>query len=136
MVFLGMDRLLASKTEKAMTPCNLPEPVEAYIAASNSFDIDGLMATFAADALVNDHRDEFDGSDAIRNWAQREIIGDRVTMRITAAARRGGNASVSAVIDGNFDKTGLPDPLVLTFYFSVSDGRIDQLVIVHNKKNA
>lgn len=119
-----------------MTPCNLPEPVEAYIAASNSFDIDGLMATFAADALVNDHRDEFDGSDAIRNWAQREIIGDRVTMRITAAARRGGNASVSAVIDGNFDKTGLPDPLVLTFYFSVSDGRIDQLVIVHNKKNA
>ncbi len=68
MVFLGMNRLLASKTEKAMTPHNLPEPVETYITASNMFDIDGLMATFAADALVNDHRDEFDGSEAIRNW--------------------------------------------------------------------
>jgi hypothetical protein len=118
-----------------MTPYKLPEAVEAYITASNNFDIDGLMATFAANALVNDHRDEFDGADAIRNWAQREIIGDRVTMRITAAARRGGSASVSAIIDGNFDKTGLPAPLVLTFYFSVSGGRIDQLVIVHNKQN-
>jgi hypothetical protein len=119
-----------------MTSYNLPEPVETYITASNSFDIDGLMATFAAHALVNDHRDEFDGPDAIRNWAQREIVGDRVTMQITGAAHRGAGASVSAIIDGDFDKTGLPDPLVLTFYFSVSGGLIDQLVIVHNKPDA
>jgi hypothetical protein len=119
-----------------MKPHDLPEPVEAYIETSNNFDIDGLMATFAANALVNDHRDEFDGPDAIRDWAQREIIGDHVTMRIAAAARRGGSATVSAIIDGDFDKTGLPDPFVLTFYFSVSGGRIDQLVIVHNKRNA
>jgi ketosteroid isomerase-like protein len=112
---------------------NLPQPVRAYIAASNSFDIAALMATFAKDALVNDHRDEFEGQDAIRNWAQREIVDDRVTMRVTAATHRGHSAAVTAIIDGNFDKTSLPDPLVLTFYFSVSDNRIDQLIIVHNK---
>lgn len=119
-----------------MTSFNLPEPVRAYIAASNNFDIDALMATFAEKALVNDHRDEFDGLDAIRKWAQREIVDDRVTMQVTDATRRGSSASVNAIIDGNFDRTGLPNPLVLAFYFSVGGDRIDQLVIVHNKPTA
>jgi hypothetical protein len=91
------------------------------------------MATFAEDALVNDHRDEFIGSGAIRSWAQREIVDDKVTMEVTEATRRGDSAAVSAIVRGNFDKTGLPDPLVLTFYFSVSGERIVQLVIVLNK---
>ena len=116
-----------------MTIFDIPQPVSDYIAASNAFDIKALIATFADDPLVNDHRDEFAGSDAVQAWAQREIIDARVTMQVTAAVRRGGTASVSAIVDGNFDKAGLPDPLVLTFYFAVSGGRIDQLVIVHNK---
>jgi ketosteroid isomerase-like protein len=119
-----------------MTISTLPEPVAAYIAATNSFDIDALMATFAEDALVNDHRDEFAGGDAIRTWAQREIIDDRVTMEVIEAKRRGDSAALSAIVRGNFDKTGLPDPVVLTFYFSVSFSRIVQLIIVLNKAKA
>lgn len=117
-----------------MTISALPEPVAAYIAATNEFDIDALMATFAEDALVNDHRDEFAGTGAIRSWAQREIINDRVTMQVVKATRRGDTAAVSAIVRGNFDKTGLPDPIVLTFYFSTSGHRIVQLVIVLNKQ--
>jgi hypothetical protein len=45
----------------------------------------------------------------------------------------GSTAAVTAIIDGNFDPTGLPDPLVLTFYLSVSGERIVRLIIVHNK---
>ncbi|HEX3348049.1 MAG TPA: nuclear transport factor 2 family protein [Acetobacteraceae bacterium] len=119
-----------------MTSPALPAPVEAYIAATNAFDLDAFMATFEENALVNDHRDEFAGRDAIRAWAQREIIGDRVTMQVTGATRRGVTAAVNAIIGGNFDKTGLPDPLVLTFYFAVNAKRIEQLVIVHNKRSA
>jgi hypothetical protein len=116
-----------------MTALALPAPVAAYVAATNKFDIDAMMATFAEDALVNDHRDEFAGRDAIRNWAAREIVGDRVTMQVTDAVCRGNAVAVSANVDGDFDKTGLPSPLVLTFYFSVSGERIVQLIIVHNK---
>lgn len=112
---------------------DLPGCVSDYIAATNAFDIEAVMATFAADALVNDHRNEFVGRDAIRDWAEREIIGDRVTMQVAGATRRGSAVAVNAKIDGNFDKSGLPDPLVLAFYFSMSDDRIVQLVIVHNK---
>src|ERR1700722_15765978 len=115
------------------TPSFFPAPVSAYIAATNNFDIDALMATFAECALVNDHRNEFAGRAMIRDWAQREIVGDRVTMQVTGATCRGNAVAVTANIDGNFDKTGLPDPLVLTFYFSVGREQIDQLIIVHNK---
>ncbi len=117
-------------------PLALPEPVAAYIDAINRFDLEALMASFADDALVNDHREEFPGRDAIRAWARREIIGDRVTMRVTQARRRGHAVAVTASIDGNFDKTGLPDPLLLTFYFTLGSGRVEQLVIVHNKQPA
>jgi hypothetical protein len=119
-----------------MTNLDLPAPVLAYVAATNAFDIDAFMATFAEDALVNDHRNEFAGCEAIRAWAQREIIGDGVTMHVTGATFRGNAVAVTARIDGNFDKTGLPNPLVLTFYFSISGGRIVQLIIVHNKPAA
>lgn len=115
---------------------DLPAPVAAYIAATNAFDIDALMATFAADALVNDHRDEFVGHGAIRAWAQHEIIGARVSLQVTGATCRGDAVAVTAAVDGDFDKTGLPDPLVLAFYFSVSGARITQLVIVHNRPAA
>ena len=37
----------------------LPAPVQGYIAASNAFDGDALIAWFADDALVNDTRREF-----------------------------------------------------------------------------
>jgi hypothetical protein len=116
-----------------MTISNLPVPVAAYVAATNAFDIEGFMANFADDALVNDHRNEFIGPAAIRDWAQREIIGDRVTMDPIEATNRGSGVAVTARIDGNFNKAGLPDPLLLTFYFSIDNGRIVQLVIVHNK---
>jgi hypothetical protein len=119
-----------------VTDSNIPAPVSAYIAATNNFDIEALMATFAADALVNDHRNEFGTRDAIRHWAQREIIDDRVTMQVTGSTGRGNTVAITANIDGDFDKTGLPDPLVLTFYFSVSRELIVQLIIVHNKAGA
>lgn len=111
---------------------SLPPPVAAYVAASNAFDLEGLMATFADDALVNDHRCDFPGREAIRAWAAREIIGDRVTMSVVAARQRGQSIAVTAHVDGNFDKKGLPSPLVLSFYFSFNATKIEQLIIILN----
>ena len=57
-------------------------------------------------------------------------------MQVTGTTSRGNSVAVTANVDGDFDKTGLPTPLVLTFYFSVSAERIVQLIIVHNKPTA
>jgi SnoaL-like domain len=111
----------------------LPFPVVAYIEGSNSFDLNAVMATFAETALVNDQQRENVGLSAIRNWAAREIISDRVTMEVAETAIRGNNIALVANIDGEYDKTGLPTPLTLTFYFSVNADRIEQLIILRNK---
>jgi hypothetical protein len=111
----------------------LPTPVEGYVAASNAFDGDALIALFADDAFVNDARREFWGVDAIRRWLDRELIGDKVTMDVTATAEHYGDVILHAVMDGEYDKTGLPDPLVLTHYFTVRDDRIVRLIIIRNE---
>ena len=111
---------------------NLPAAVAEYVEASNTFDGDRLIAAFAADAFVNDARREFWGTEAIRAWSDREIIGDKVTMDVTDVTEHHGMFVVNARMDGEFDKTSLPDPLILTHYFTVRDGRIDTLLIIRN----
>ena len=110
-----------------------PAPVQGYIDASNAGDGDALIAWFAGDALVNDARREFRGQDAIRAWLDREVIGDKVTMDVTASSEHFGDVTVHAVMEGDYDKTGLPDPLILTHYFTVRDDRIVRLIIILNE---
>ncbi len=110
----------------------LPPVVADHIAAYNTHNPDALMATFAADALLNDARREFLGLDAIRAWADKEIFGDNVTLVVERALEQHGNIVLHARADGDFDKTTLPDPLVLTYYFSIWDGKITQLIITFN----
>ena len=115
-----------------MTTRTLPPPVSAYVEATNSFNLDGFVALFDDDALVNDHRDEFIGKERIRAWAAREIIGDHVTLKVVSQRAVGNHVTLKAEVDGDFDKKGLPSPLVLAFYFCLSGSKISALIIVHN----
>src|SRR6478752_6605521 len=106
--------------------------VAEYVAAVNAFDEDAVVATFAEDALVNDVRREFWGKDAIRRWVREEIVGDRVTVEPIDVIEHHGQTIVRGRYDGEYDKTNLPDELILTSYFTVWDGRIATLIIIHN----
>jgi hypothetical protein len=103
-----------------------------HVAAVNAFDEDAIVATFADDALVNDARREFWGIEAIRRWVARELVGDRVTMAVTEVIEHHGEVIVRARYDGDFDKTNLPDDLILTNYFTVRDGKIVSLIVIRN----
>ena len=106
--------------------------VAEYVAAVNAFDEDAIVATFAGDALVNDVRREFWGQDAIRRWIREEIVGDRVTVEPIDVIEHHGQTILRGRYDGEYDKTNLPDELILTSYFTVKDGRIVTLIIIHN----
>jgi hypothetical protein len=106
--------------------------IAEHIAAVNAFDLAALMATFADDALVNDARREFWGTDAIRRWAAKELVGDRVTVEVTEVAEHYGDVIVRGRYDGNFDKSALPDDLILTNYLRVSGGKIVSLIVIRN----
>jgi len=112
---------------------NLPKIVADHIAACNAHDVDAWMATFAADAMLNDIQREFIGTDAIRGFGDNEIFGPKVTMAVHRAWDRHGDVIVHAKVDGTYDKTGLPHPLILSFYFSLRGDQITQLIIIHNK---
>lgn len=115
---------------------DLPRVIADHIAGCNAHDIDAWMETFAPDALVNDFQREFDGAEAIRAFGEKEIFGADVTMEVERAVERHGDITVHARFDGTYDKTGLPDPLILSLYFNTRDGRITQLIIIHNKPEA
>lgn len=104
-----------------------------YVRAVNDFDIDAVVATFAQDALINDASREIQGLDAIRAFVAGEIVGDSVTMDVIEVIDHYGDTIVRAAYDGEYDKTGLPDPLILTNYFSVRDDKIVSLITIHNK---
>jgi len=114
-------------------PVALPTLVAAYVEATNSFDLERLMSTFAEDALVNDQLRDYWGKPTIREWAKRDIIGERLTMNVTKVINHYDNFIVTANVDGNYDKRGLPDPLVLAFYFSARSDLIVQLIILRNR---
>ncbi len=107
--------------------------VAEHIDAVNAFDVDGIVATFAADAYVNDARREIAGLDAIRKWVEKEMVGDKVTMEVLEVVDHYGDTIVRARYDGEYDKTNLPDELVMSNYFSVRDGRIVSLAVIFNQ---
>jgi len=54
-------------------------------------------------------------------------------MNVVGVIEHHGNFIVTANIDGDFDKRGLPEPLVLAFYFTPHDDQIVQLIILRNR---
>ena len=107
--------------------------IAAHITAVNALDPDAIVATFADDAYVNDARREFDGAGAIRGWVEKEMVGDKVQIEVREVLDHYGDTIVRGSYTGDFDKTGLPDELVLSNYFSVRDGKIVSLVIIFNQ---
>ena len=111
----------------------VPAIVTEHIAAVNAFDTDRIVATFAPDAYVNDNRREIWGTDAIRAFMAKEFVGDRVTMDVVEVIDHYGDIIVRARYDGTYDKTTLPDELVMTSYFSIRDGGIVSLAVIFNQ---
>jgi hypothetical protein len=107
--------------------------VAEHIRAVNAFDADAIVATFAADAYVNDNRREIAGIEAIRRWVEREIVGDKVTIEVREVLDHYGDTIVRGAYDGDYDKANLPKELILSNYFSVRNGKIVSLAIIFNQ---
>lgn len=111
----------------------LPPVVAEHINAVNAFDTERIVDTFASDAYVNDNRREIWGTDAIRAFMAKEFVGDHVTMDVREVADHYGDIIVRAKYDGTYDKTNLPEELVMTSYFGIRDGKIISLAVIFNQ---
>jgi ketosteroid isomerase-like protein len=104
-----------------------------YVKAVNSHDTDAIVALFTPDAYVNDARHEIHGTDSIRRWIAKEITGDNITMEVREVFQHYDETIVRSRYDGTFDRTNLPDEIILTDYIRVRDGKIVSLVVIRNQ---
>ena len=107
----------------------LPRPIAGYLQAVNAGAREEFPASFADDAVVVDVNRELRGLDAITAWAGTDIFDAHVHFDVLDVTERSGRTIVSVEIDGTFDRTGLPDPLVMNHEFTVADGKITELRI-------
>ncbi|AZN41595.1 nuclear transport factor 2 family protein [Paenibacillus albus] len=105
----------------------LPNSVKAYFHASNEEQLASFLEAFKEDAHVFDFNREFNDLEAIRDWCKSDILGLHVRFDITDAWEQDGAYAVITSLDGEFDKTNLPDPLLLIHTFKLSDSKIQEL---------
>ncbi|WP_210115443.1 nuclear transport factor 2 family protein [Mycobacterium sp. DL99] len=113
--------------------CEIPAAARRYVDAVNAFDVEAVLAALTPDALVHDNQREFTTPDAIRAWVRDEIVGDRVTMQVIEVVERSGVTVLRARYDGDYDKTNLPEELILTNYIVTREDLIAALFTVFNK---
>ena len=108
---------------------NLTGPIASYLRAVNAGAREDFSASFADDAVVVDVNRELRGLDAITAWARTDIFDVHVHFDVLDVTERQGRTIVRVKIDGTFDRTGLPDPLVMNQEFEVAEGKIVELRI-------
>jgi hypothetical protein len=77
---------------------------------------------------VKDVGREIRGMAAIKEWAHREIFAVNVTLEVMGVVERDGETILTVKIDGTFDRTGLPDPLLMDHCFTIAGDKIATLI--------
>src|SRR5690349_21417522 len=96
----------------------LPPPIAGFVKAVNEHDNEAFLAVFAEDAVITDEGHEYQGIAQIKNWDEEKNTGAKITMNPIEINERNGKTVLTAEMDGNFDKTGLPDPFLMDLYFT------------------
>jgi ketosteroid isomerase-like protein len=111
----------------------IPQLIKDFISAVNSHNGEAFINAFADDALVNDFARNFWGKEAIKKWSEEEIIKPKVTFETDQLIEHYGDYIVTALTNGNYDKTKAPDPLYLDYFFTLKDNKIIKMFVFLNK---
>ena len=108
---------------------NIPRPIGAFIDATNDHNSGEFLASLAETAIITDEGHDYRGIAAIKEWSDERYIGASVTLETVDVINADGKTVVTAKVDGNYDKTGLPNPLIMDFHFIVDGDKIAALNI-------
>jgi len=103
----------------------LPKPLRDYFGANLTFDVAGMLAAFAPDAIVHDERQSHQGTQAIRQWIETATVGNRAIATPQEIQAEGDKYLVKAEVAGSFPGS----PVSLMFRFRLKDGSIAELEI-------
>jgi hypothetical protein len=108
---------------------HLPKVIKNFIIASNKPNQDDFVDSFADNAIVVDEGKEHRGKLAIKKWSNNHFDVN-VTLDPRTVNQVGDEIIVTCKLSGDYDKTGLPDPLLLDFHFQINEGKIINLSII------
>jgi hypothetical protein len=112
----------------------IQKPIATFIEAINKHNSDELLAVLAETAIVNDEGHDYRGIAEIKKWSDEKVMAPKITLEQIKMIEQAGKTIVTMKIDGNFDKTGLPNPFVMDFHFTIASGKITALNIHFLKK--
>jgi hypothetical protein len=105
----------------------IPKPIAAFIEATNQRNTDAFLAAFTDNAVITDEGSEYRGIAAIKKWSDEKNIGAEIRLTPVDVIARDGKTVLTAEVNGNFDKTGLPDPFLMDLHFTVDADKINGL---------
>jgi hypothetical protein len=103
----------------------LPVPIERYVQIANSGTPEAVPECFAADAIVRDEGQTYEGVAAIRNWMAATKKKYDHTVTPLELAERGGQSILKARLAGSFPGS----PITVHFNFVLAGGKIRSLAI-------
>jgi hypothetical protein len=104
---------------------NLPAPLQAYFAANAALDLEGMVAAFAAMAVVHDEHQVHEGTDAIRAWIAQATIAASAIAVPQAIVSDAHTHDVTTEVSGAFPGS----PITLTQRFVLNGDHIARLEI-------
>ena|SRR5882672_9636294 len=103
----------------------LPDPIAHYIRIENSGALEAVPDCFAADAIVRDEGQIFEGFAAIKNWMATTKEKYSHIVAPLELFERSGKSVLKAKLAGSFPGS----PITLSFDFVLLDGKIRSLEI-------
>jgi len=105
----------------------LPKPIADYVAANARLDVDGMIRSFAPDAVVLDVGigKRFAGHSELRTLFEEEVVPVKAIFTPDTARQEHGKVVVAGPAHGDFKGS----PLRFTYSFTLKNDRIKALEI-------
>ncbi|MBP2633212.1 MAG: hypothetical protein H6Q70_3840 [Firmicutes bacterium] len=112
-----------------MNLSQIPQVINNFITATNKPDADAYLDCFAEDAIVLDEGQKRCGKAAIKIWSDENQFAVNVRLEPKQIKQDSNEITITFKVAGDYDKSGLPDPLLLDFHFSIKDDKLIRLSI-------
>ena len=104
---------------------DLPPPITDYVAANARLDLDGMLKTFATDAVFLDNGKRFEGHEAIRGLLKEMVVDLKAIFTPDTVRHEGGVVVVEGPAHGDFPGS----PIRFTYRFGLDGDAIKTMEV-------
>ncbi|MFK8251775.1 nuclear transport factor 2 family protein [Ancylobacter terrae] len=104
---------------------DLPSPIATYVAANARLDVDGMLAPFAAEAVLRDNGTVFRGHAELRHLFEEAAVAVKAIFTPDTVRHEDGEVVLEGPAHGDFNGS----PIRFTYRFTLENDAIKALEI-------